>query len=168
MVEHLHGMQRVSGSNPLRSTIFRGGPAQGRFFCRGVLIAPHSNPSIIAMLNGQELAIACAEAAEELKAEDVRVFDLRGISSLTDFMVVCSGNSQPHLKAITRDVESLVREKGSEPANATEGKAASRWVVIDFVDVMVHVLDEEFRENYALEKLWGDAKEVEWSVADEN
>ncbi|MGC6464198.1 MAG: ribosome silencing factor [Akkermansiaceae bacterium] len=120
------------------------------------------------MLNGQELAIACAEAAEELKAEDVRVFDLRGISSLTDFMVVCSGNSQPHLKAITRDVESLVREKGSEPANATEGKAASRWVVIDFVDVMVHVLDEEFRENYALEKLWGDAKEVEWSVADEN
>jgi len=85
------------------------------------------------MLNGQELAIACAQAADELKAEDVRIFDLRGISTLTDFMVVCSGNSQPHLKAIIRDVESLVREKGADPANATEGKAASRWVVIDFV-----------------------------------
>lgn len=120
------------------------------------------------MLNGKELALACAEAADELKADDVRVFDLRGISTLTDFMVVCSGNSQPHLKAITRDVEAIVRGKGSDPALATEGKAASRWVVIDFVDVMVHVLDEEFRENYALEKLWGDAKEVSWKSADEN
>ena len=120
------------------------------------------------MLNGKELALACAEAADELKADDVRVFDLRGISTLTDFMVVCSGNSQPHLKAITRDVEAIVRGKGSDPALATEGKAASRLVVIDFVDVMVHVLDEEFRENYALEKLWGDAKEVSWKSADEN
>jgi len=123
---------------------------------------------IIDMLNGQELAIACAQAADELKAEDVRIFDLRGISTLTDFMVVCSGNSQPHLKAIIRDVESLVREKGADPANATEGKAASRWVVIDFVDVMVHVLDEEFREMYALEKLWGDAKELRWAQGDED
>ena len=138
------------------------------FFVGVFCLPPHSNPLMTAMLNGQELAIACAEAADELKAEDVRIFDLRGISTLTDFMVVCSGNSQPHLKAITRDVEALVREKGSEPANATEGKAASRWVVIDFVDVMVHVLDEEFRENYALEKLWGDAKEVEWSTTDED
>jgi len=120
------------------------------------------------MLNGQELAIACAQAADELKAEDVRIFDLRGISTLTDFMVVCSGNSQPHLKAIIRDVESLVREKGADPANATEGKAASRWVVIDFVDVMVHVLDEEFREMYALEKLWGDAKELRCAQGDED
>ncbi len=115
------------------------------------------------MIIGQELAIACANAADELKAEDIRVFDLRGISTLTDFMVVCSGNSMPHLKAITRDVEAMVREKGSDPAHQTEGKAASRWVVIDFVDVMVHVLDTEFREHYALETLWGDAKEVVWS-----
>ncbi len=115
------------------------------------------------MLKGLELALASANAADELKAEDIRVFDLRGISSLTDFMVVCSGNSQPHLKAIVRDVESKVKERGADKALSSEGKAASRWVVIDFVDVMVHVLDEEFREHYALETLWGDAKEVDWS-----
>lgn len=115
------------------------------------------------MLIGMDLALACAHAADELKAGDIRVFDLRGISSLTDFMVVCSGNSQPHLKAIVRDIESRAREKGSDKALHTEGKAASRWVVVDFVDVMVHVLDEEFREHYALESLWGDAKEVVWS-----
>jgi ribosome-associated protein len=120
------------------------------------------------MLNGQDLAIACAPAADELKAENTRIFDLRGISTLTDFMVVCSGNSMPHLKAIVRDVERSVKEKGSDSALQTEGKAASRWVVIDFVDVMVHVLDQEFREHYALESLWGDAKEVVWNDRDEN
>ena len=120
------------------------------------------------MLKGQDLALACANAADELKAENIRVFDLRGISTLTDFMVVCSGNSQPHLKAIVRDVESSVRDKGSDPALHTEGKAASRWVVIDFVDVMVHVLDLEFREHYALETLWGDAKEVVWNDHNED
>ena len=120
------------------------------------------------MLKGQDLAIACAIAADELKAEDIRVFDLRGISSLTDFMVVCAGNSMPHLKAIVRDVEGSVKEKGYGSARHTEGKAASRWVVVDFVDVMVHVLDQEFREHYALESLWGDAKEVVWKDHDED
>ena len=120
------------------------------------------------MLTGSNLALACAKAADELKAEDVRIFDLRGISTLTDFMVVCSGNSLPHLKAIVREVEGSVREKGSDPALHTEGKAASRWVVIDFIDVMVHVLDEEFREHYALESLWGDAKEVAWNDQNED
>lgn len=120
------------------------------------------------MLKGQDLAIACANSADQLKAEDIRIFDLRGISSLTDFMVVCSGNSMPHLKAIVRDVEGSVKERGSESALHTEGKAASRWVVIDFVDVMVHVLDEDFREHYALETLWGDAKEVVWKDHDED
>ena len=127
-----------------------------------------SNRHLTAMLTGQDLAIACANAADELKAEDIRIFDLRGISSLTDFMVVCAGNSMPHLKAIVRDVEGSVKEKGSGSARHTEGKAASRWVVIDFVDVMVHVLDREFREHYALESLWGDAKEVVWKDHDED
>ena len=120
------------------------------------------------MLTGTDLALACAQAADELKAEDVRVFDLRGISTLTDFMVVCSGNSLPHLKAIVREVEGSVREKGSDPALHTEGKAASRWDVIDFIDVMAHVRAEEFRAHYALESLWGDAKEVVWNDHNED
>ncbi len=126
------------------------------------------NSPLNTMLKGQDLALACAKAADDLKAEDVRIFDLRGISTLTDFMMVCSGNSLPHLKAIVREVEGSVREKGSDPALYTEGKAASRWVVLDFVDVMVHVLDEEFREHYALESLWGDAKELAWNDRDED
>ncbi|MEN8695269.1 MAG: ribosome silencing factor [Akkermansiaceae bacterium] len=116
--------------------------------------------------SGEQLALACARAADETKADDIRIFDLRGISTLTDFMVVCSGGSMPHLKAISRDIEGKVNELSGELPLRTEGKAATRWVVLDFVDVMVHVLLEEFRELYALEDLWGDAKEVSWNGND--
>ena len=59
-------------------------------------------------VEGQDLAVACARAAEEILAEDIKILDLQGISSLTDFMVICSGNSKPHLKAILREVEAKV------------------------------------------------------------
>ena len=111
---------------------------------------------------GQELAVACARAAEEIQAEEIRVLDLQGISSLTDFMVVCSGTSMPHLKAILRDVAANVSEEtGAKPLHS-EGKADSRWVVLDYVDVMVHIMHQEMRDLYGLEDLWGDAKEVSW------
>ena len=117
-------------------------------------------------IDGRELAVACARAADETKAEEIRVLDVRGLSTLTDFLVICSGNSMPHLKAILRDVSKIIREKTELAPLHTEGKANSRWVVLDYVDVMVHVLDEESREMYALEDLWGDAKEVSWNDED--
>jgi len=122
----------------------------------------HSTTEKLMAAEGQELAIACAKAAEEILAEDIHVLDLRGVSSLTDYMLVCSGSSMPHLKAILREVEVKVREwSGADPLYS-EGKADSRWVVLDYVDVMVHIMHQEMRELYALEELWGDAKIVEW------
>ena len=112
--------------------------------------------------SGEKLALACAHAADETKADDIRIFDVRGISTITDFMIVCSGASMPHLKAISRDIEKKVAEVTGEHAFRTEGKAATRWVVLDFVDVMVHILHTEMRELYALEDLWGDAKPLLW------
>lgn len=110
---------------------------------------------------GKELALACAKAAGEIQAEDIRLMDLRGLSSLTDFMVVCSGGSMPHLRAILRDVKAHVEDwTGVRPVNA-EGKVDSRWVVLDYIDVMVHVMHDDLREFYGLETLWGDAKEIE-------
>ncbi|MES2996274.1 MAG: ribosome silencing factor [Verrucomicrobiota bacterium] len=116
-------------------------------------------------IQGKELAIACACAAENIKAENIRVLDMRGISNLTDFMVVCSGASNPQLRAILREVaERVDEEHGVKPVHA-EGKADTRWVVLDFIDVMVHVMDQEMRDFYALEELWKDAKEVPWQPA---
>jgi ribosome-associated protein len=116
----------------------------------------------IMAIQGEDLALACAKAADEIKAENIRVWDMRGISNLTDFMVVCSGSSMPQLRAVLRDVAGMVEEEyGVKPA-MTEGKADTRWVVLDYIDVMVHVMHQELREYYDLEDLWKDAKEVLW------
>ena len=109
---------------------------------------------------GIELAKACALAADYVKAEDIRVIDVRELSSLTDFMVICSGTSMPHLKAVLRDIEDLVRERHDSRPFRSEGRAETKWVVLDYVDVMVHIMSEDMRELYGLEELWGDGKEV--------
>ncbi len=116
-------------------------------------------------IQGEELALACAKAADDIKAENIRVWDMRGVSNLTDFMLVCSGSSMPQLRAILRDVAGDILElHGVKPVNS-EGKADSRWVVLDYIDVMVHVMDDELRTYYGLEELWQDAKEVAWQQA---
>lgn len=106
------------------------------------------------------MAKACAEVAENLKAEDIRIWDMRKVSGLTDFMVVCTGSSMPQMRAILRDMSSqLSDEHGVKPVYS-DGKADTRWVVLDYIDVMVHVMDPELREYYGIEELWKDAKEV--------
>ena len=114
---------------------------------------------------GRDLAIACAKAAEEIQAVNIRVLEVKGLSTLTDYLVICTGNSMPHLKAVLRDIEKIVREGSGEEPMQTEGKSHSRWVILDYVDVMIHVMLEDVREMYALEDLWGNAKEVEWHEA---
>lgn len=110
------------------------------------------------------MALACAQAADEVKAENIRVWDMRGVSNLTDFMVICSGTSMPQLRAILRDVAGTVFEKHEAKPHMTEGKADTKWVVLDYIDVMVHVMSDDLREYYGLEELWQDAKEVTWQT----
>jgi len=126
------------------------------------LPAPYTTLSMTP-IKGLELAKACARAANEMQAEDIRIWDLRGLSSLTDFMIVCSGNSMPHLRGILRDIGRIVEDEHGVRPHQAEGRAETRWVVLDFIDVMVHVMHQEMRDLYDLEKLWGDAKEIEWN-----
>lgn len=112
----------------------------------------------------EALARACAEFAEDRKAEDIEIIDLRGRSSFTDFFVVCSGMSDPQLRAIGASIRSGVRERFGFGPYAEEGIAGSRWIVIDYAQVVVHVFHEETREFYALEDLWGDAPRIELGV----
>ena len=117
-----------------------------------------SNASI-----GINLALTCARAAHDMKAEDIKVLDLREVSNLADYIVICSGNSMPHLKAILRDIDKDVSSIAKTSPFRTDGKSHSRWVVLDYIDVIVHIMLEETRSLYALEDLWGDAKEIEWN-----
>lgn len=107
--------------------------------------------------------MACAKAADEIQAENIRVWDMSQVSSLTDYMIVCSGSSMPHLRAILREIaHSVTDAHGARPVNK-EGNPETRWVVLDFIDVMVHIMHTEMRDFYGLESLWADAQEVDWA-----
>jgi len=109
----------------------------------------------------ESLAKICALAALDKKAEDVVILDMRGISSFTDFFVICSATSEPQLKAIASEIRLQVRDKTHHHPKAEDGFPSSQWIVIDFSDVIVHIFHAEKRDFYRLEDLWNDAPRVE-------
>lgn len=95
--------------------------------------------------------------AADKKAEDIVALDLRGISSFTDFFIICSGTSEPHLKAIAGELhDRLKQEHGVNPL-AVDGFPTSQWIVADYTDVVVHIFHHDKRSYYSLEDLWSDA-----------
>jgi ribosome-associated protein len=107
----------------------------------------------------ETIAIAAAHAASDKKAEDIRILDLRDISSFADFFVICTGTSEPHLKAIGSEIREKLRENLGLTAHA-DGFPASQWVVLDYGGVIVHVFQRDKRDFYDLESLWRDAPRV--------
>jgi ribosome-associated protein len=95
--------------------------------------------------------------AADKKAEDIVVLDLREISTFTDFFVICSATSEPQLKAIAGEIEARLKENYKIRAAAVDGFPASQWIVLDYMQVVVHVFHREKRDFYSLEDLWGDA-----------
>ena len=111
-------------------------------------------------MDSKKLALLCRELGENRKAEDVVVLDLRKVSSVTDYFVLCTGTSEPHLRAIEDEITGKLKtDHGVRPA-AVDGTFQAGWVVIDYFDVIVHVMRAEQRERYDLEGLWGDAPRV--------
>jgi ribosome-associated protein len=90
------------------------------------------------------------------------VLDLQGISSFTDYFVICSGTSEPHLKAIAGEIEDRLKQDNGVRAVSVDGFPASQWIVLDYLQVIVHVFRQEKREFYSLEDLWSDAPRVAW------
>lgn len=113
-------------------------------------------------MTSQELAFACAHAADEAKATNIAIYDLRGSSSITDFAIVCTATSVPHLRAVLRDVDKEVEEKYSIDPVYTERTPNALWSVLDYIDVMVHIMSEEVREFYGLENFWKEENRVAW------
>ena len=104
-----------------------------------------------------------AEAAASKKALDLVGLDLRTLDGVADYFLICSGASEPQVKAIADAVEDRLRPLGARPWHV-EGGAGSRWILLDYVDVVVHVFHEKTREYYLLERLWGDAGSVDLGV----
>lgn len=108
---------------------------------------------------GRELALRVAQVAREKKGEDLVCLDLRALDAVTDYFVLVTGLSEPQVKAIADHVWETMAAEGVRPWHV-EGMEHRRWVLIDFVDVVVHVFHPETRSYYLLERLWGDAARV--------
>jgi ribosome-associated protein len=111
-------------------------------------------------LTSKEKTLALAEAARDHKALDIRVLDLRGVASFTDFFVLATATSDRHARTLADVIAKKATDLGTAPMGI-EGLETSRWILIDVGDVILHVFLEEVREYYSLERLWGDAEPVE-------
>ena len=101
-----------------------------------------------------------AEAALDKKAEELSVLDLRGRSDVTDFFLICHGTSDRQVLAIVDSIEERLRAAGRRPFHI-EGRRKGDWVLMDYVDFIVHVFIEDRRRFYGLERLWGDAPQLD-------
>jgi len=111
-------------------------------------------------MESKKLALLCRDLAENKKAENTVVLDVRNLSSITDFFVITSGATEPHLRAIVNEITDRLREDHGLSPRAVDGEPNSPWQVMDYFDVIVHVMRTDVREKYDLEGLWGDAGRV--------
>ena len=105
----------------------------------------------------EERAAMTAELALSKKAENVVSMDLRGLTAACDFFVVCHGTSDVQVRAIASAIKDGLSDEG-EKVWHVEGYEGKRWILLDYIDVVVHVFDADTRDYYQLERLWGDAK----------
>ena len=113
------------------------------------------------MTESVDFACLAARAASAKQGEGVLVLDVRELITITDYFVIASGASDRQVKTIADEVVKALRKDGTKPVRI-EGEAGSRWVLLDFVDFVVHVFHQDERDHYRLERLWIDAPRVQW------
>lgn len=114
-----------------------------------------------------ELALAAAQVAHENRGAEVRVLDLREVTPEFDYFVVATGNSRRQLHAISEEIDHRLEDDLGDERRSIEGYDDSRWILLDYGSVVIHIFDEETRGYYAIEDLWNDAKPIDlpWDEA---
>jgi len=116
---------------------------------------------MVPVTDSRDLARLAARAAASKQGEDIVVLDVRDLITITDYFVIVTGTSERQLTTIADEVMKQAKDRGVRPARR-EGESGARWLLLDFVDFVVHVFHEEERDYYRLENLWRDAPNVEW------
>lgn len=111
-------------------------------------------------LQGEALLALCCKTLDDTKAEDIVALDVRGLSSITNYLVLASALAEPHLRALRRDLDKALKDHKVKILGVDEGEF-SGWAVVDAFEVMIHLFSPETRENYRLEALWKDAKPID-------
>ncbi len=132
---------------------------------RRLAVIKYQPLSFSRFIDSHTLARCCAELASDRKAEDILIMDLRGVSDVADFYVLATVFSEPQIKAVRDHVLVEMRNQHGERPTRVEGEPGSGWIILDFAEVMVHVLHRDKREIYALEQLWNDAPVNRWEPA---
>jgi ribosome-associated protein len=104
--------------------------------------------------------LLAVRAVESKKATDIKVLDLTGITSFTDYFVICTGNNQRQIQAIADEVDTKLKKVGERPLSV-EGYDQAEWILADYGDFLVHIFSPKSREYYNLERLWKSAREIE-------
>lgn len=112
------------------------------------------------LLSAKEAAVIAAKALDSKKAQNLMMLDVKAVTTLTEYMLIATGTSDTHLRALCDEVEKKMEEAG-ERVWHREGYRGDTWIVMDFCGVMVHVFTQEQRKFYDLERLWGDAPVVD-------
>jgi ribosome-associated protein len=116
----------------------------------------------VAQAAAQQLAIASARVMDDAKCEDIIIFDVRGVSTICDYLLIGTGTSDRQMRAVADHVEEMAEARG-EKVFWVDGRKDGEWIVIDYVDVMIHLFESEKRAFYDLESMWGDCPRVEWA-----
>ena len=106
-------------------------------------------------------AILCARVAEDHKGKDILVLDLRGLTPIFDLFVIATGSSRRQIHTLAEEIDAALHAQGQQRLSI-QGYEASRWIVQDYGDVLVHMFDSEARDYYRLEDLWADAPRIDW------
>ncbi len=117
----------------------------------------------IKTLDSREIAILCARVADDKKAEDILIFDVKNLTFIADFFVICSGLNNRQLQSIAGEIELKLHSYGIHWVGI-QGYSDARWILMDYGDVIVHLFDRDMRHFYDLELLWGDAQKLPWIV----
>jgi ribosome-associated protein len=115
----------------------------------------------VAAITPRQLALLAAETCDEKKAKDIVVLDVRKITSISDYFIVCSTSNERQARAIAESMRMKLKEMGRREMGV-EGMEDGRWVLQDFGDIVLHIFHESQREFYDIEGLWADAKKVRW------
>ncbi len=111
-------------------------------------------------LDGLQRALLAAQTAEENRGRDIKILDVRELTTIFDYFVVVTGTSRRQLHAISDEIERVFQETVGDRRMGIEGYAESRWILLDYGDIVVHVFDDETRAYYGLEELWAHAKRI--------
>ncbi len=113
------------------------------------------------LTNGRDIALYSARIADDKKAEDIVIYDVRGITDVTDYFVLATAQARSQVRAIVESIKKDLKSIGVQKMGQ-EGHEGGSWVLIDYTDCVVHVFSPELRQYYSLETLWGDAPKVDW------